>query len=182
MGMIYTYKDLIDKYGSNYQIQKAIKEKKLYKIESGIYSSKENNHYLDIFTHKYPKAIISGDSAYYYHNLTDVIPKKIFMTTDRTSGRFKDKHIIQSFSIDNYFNLGKTSIEFEGININIYDKERMLVELMKNKNSTPYDYYKEIIDNYRKIKEKLDIYKLQEYVNIYPNGEKLMSMIQDEVF
>ena len=61
--MVYTYKDLIDKYGSNYQIQKAVKEKKLYKIESGIYSDKENNHYLDIFTHKYPNAIISGDSV-----------------------------------------------------------------------------------------------------------------------
>ena len=180
--MVYAYKDLIDKYGSNYQIQKAVREKKLYKVESGIYSDKENNHYLDIFIHKYPNAIISGDSAYYYHNLTDVIPKKIFMTTDRKSGRFKDKHIVQSFSIDNYFNLGKTNIEFEGVNINIYDKERMLVELMKNKRTTPYDYYKEIIGNYRKIKDKLDVYKLQEYINIYPSGEKIMSMIQDEVF
>lgn len=182
MEVIYTYKDLIDKYGSNYQIQKAVIEKKIYKVESGIYSDKENNHYLDIFTHKYPNAIISGDSAYYYHNLTDVIPKKIFMTTDRNSGRFKDKHIVQSFSINNYFNLGKESIEFEGVNINIYDKERMLVELMKNKRIISYDYYKDIINNYRKIKDKLDIYKLQGYINIYPNGEKIMSMIQDEVF
>ena len=180
--MIYTYKELIDKYGSNYQIQKAVNEKKIYKIESGIYSDKENNHYLDIFTHKYPNAIISGDSAYYYHNLTDVIPEKIYMTTDRTSGRFQDKSIIQSFSIDNYFNLGKSNLEVEGVKINIYDKERMLVELMKNKNVTPYDYYKEIIDNYRKVKDKLDVYKLQEYVNIYPNGGKIITMIEDEVF
>lgn len=180
--MVYTHKDLINKYGSNYQIQKALKDKKLYKIETGIYSDKENSHYLDIFTHKYPNAIISGDSAYYYHNLTDVIPKKIYMTTDRNSGRFKDKHIAQSFSIDNYFNLGKSTLEFEGININIYNKERMLFELVKNKNNTPYDYYKEIIANYRKIKDKLDIYKLQEYVNVYPNGEKIMTKIQDEVF
>ena len=180
--MIYTYKELIDKYGSNYQIQKALKEKKIYKISPGIYSDKENNHYLEVFTNKYPDAIISGDSAYYYHNLTDVIPKKIFMTTKRTSGRFKDKHIIQSFSIDNYLNLGKSNIEFEGVNISIYDKERMLIELLKNKNDISYDYYKEIIHNYRKIKEKIDIYKLQEYIDVYANGEKIMSMIQDEVF
>ncbi len=180
--MIYTHKELKEKYGSNYQIQKAVKDKLLYKIEPGIYSDKKNNHYLEIFMKKYPNAIISGDSAYYYHNLTDVIPKKIFMTTDRTSGRFKDTYIIQSCSTSNYYKLGKTNIEIEGVTINIYDKERMLVELIKNKNNTPYDYYKEIIDNYRKIKSELDIYKLHEYANVYSNGEKIMTMIQDEVF
>lgn len=180
--MVYTHKELKEKYGSDYQIQKAVKDSNLYKIESGIYSDKQNNHYLDIFVKKYPNAIISGDSAYYYHNLTDVIPKKIFMTTDRTSGRFNDENIIQSYSTSDYFNLGKTNIEFEGVNINIYDKERMLIELVKNKNITPYDYYKEIINNYRNIKSELDVYKLQEYAIVYFNGEKLMSIIQDEVF
>ena len=58
----------------------------------------------------------------------------------------------------------------------------MLIELVKNKNNTPYDYYKEIIDNYRNIKSELDVYKLQEYAFVYSNGEKLMSIIQDEVF
>lgn len=180
--MIYTHKELKEKYGSDYQIQKSVRNGIFYKIESGIYSDKKNNHYLDIFVKKYPNAIISGDSAYYYHNLTDVIPNKIFMTTDRKSGRFNDEHIKQSYSIDIYFNLGKTNIEFEGVKINIYDKERMLVELIRNKNNTSYDYYKEIINNYRKITDQLDVYKLQEYANTYSNGEKIMIMIQDEVF
>ncbi len=76
--MVYTHKELKKKYGSDYQINKAVKEGKLYKIESGIYSDKQNNHYLDIFVKKYPNAIISGDSAYYYHNLTDVIKRNLF--------------------------------------------------------------------------------------------------------
>lgn len=180
--MVYTHKELKAIYGSNYQIQKAVKEGKLYKIEMGIYSNKQHNHYLDIFTKKYPNAIISGESAYYYHNLTDIIPTKIFMTTERTSGRFNDDFIEQSYSVDSYFNLGKTIIEFEGVKINIYDKERMLIELVKNKRNTAYDYYKEIIDNYRKEKDRLDLYKLYEYACVYPNGEKIISIIQDEVF
>ena len=180
--MVYSYKALKERYGSNYKIQKATKEGKLFKIENGIYSDKEKNHYLEIFVTKYPNAIISGDSAYYYHNLTDVIPQKISMTTRRTSGRFNDKHINQSFSIDSLLNLGKTTLDYEGININIYNKERMLLELMKNKNSTSYDYYKEIINNYRRIKEDIDVYTLQEYSNFYKNGSKLMKMIEDEVF
>ena len=180
--MVYTHKELKEIYGSNYQIQKAVKEGILYKLELGVYSDKQQNHYLDIFTKKYPNAVISGESAFYYHNLTDVIPTKIFITTERTSGRFNDKYISQSYSIDNYYNLGKTTIEYEGVKINIYDKERMLIELVKNKKNTSYDYYKEIIESYRKIKNTLDLYKLYEYASTYPNGQKIISMIQDEVF
>ena len=72
--MVYTHKELKSKYGSDYRIKKAVASGMLYKMESGIYSDDENNHYLEVFSKKYPNAIISGDSAYYYHNLTDVIP------------------------------------------------------------------------------------------------------------
>lgn len=180
--MVYTHKELKSKYGSDYRIKKAVASGVLYKMESGIYSDDENNHYLEVFSKKYPNAIISGDSAYYYHNLTDVIPNKIYMTTERTAGRVNDEYILQSFAINTYFNLGKTNIDYEGVNINIYDKERMLIELIKNKNNLSYDYYKEIISNYRKISSCLDIYKLQDYSSVYYNGEKIMNMIQDEVF
>lgn len=48
----------------------------------------------------------------------------------------------------------------ENITINIYDEERMLVELIRRKNTIPFDYYKEIISNYRKKIDKIDIYNL----------------------
>ena len=182
INMVYYYKDLMGSYGSDYQIRKAVNENKLYKLEPGIYSDKEKVHYLELFTRTYPNAIISGDSAYYYHNLTDVIPSKIYMTTSRSSSIFNDDSIVQSYKSDDTFEIGKTNIDFEGVKINIYDRERMLVELVRNKNSTPYDYYKEIINNYRKIKEELSIYKIQEYANIYSNNENIIARIQDEVF
>lgn len=180
--MIYSYKDLKQVYNSNYQIQKAVENEKIYKIEEGIYADRLNNHYLAIFTKKYPNTVISGDSAYYYHNLTDVIPDKLSITTRRTAGRIKDNYIKQSYSIERYYELGKTTIEYEGAEINVYDKERMLIELIKNKNNMPYDYYKEIIKNYRKIIYDLNVYKIQKYLEVYPNGESLFAMIQDEVF
>ena len=66
--------------------------------------------------------------------------------------------------------------------IRIYDKERLLINLVKNKNRIAYDYYKEIIENYRKIRDELDVYKIEEYASVFPNSEKIMEMIQDEVF
>ena len=180
--MLFTHKELIERYKSDYQIQKELREKRLYKIKSGLYSDKMNNHYLEIFQKEYPNTIISGDSAYYYHNLTDVIPSKLHITTKRTSIRLKNNNIHQAYIIDDYYDIGKTVIEYEGINITIYDRERMLIELVKNKKRMPYDYYKEIINNYRIIKDALDLYKLEEYLEVFSNGGKLMNIIQDEVF
>ncbi len=179
--MIYTHKELLNKYKSNYQINKAVKNGELYKIDD-LYSDKKNIHYLEILTKKYPNAIVTSDTAYYYHNLTDVIPRKICIATERNAVRIKDSRIDQSFVIEKYYKLGETKIEYEGVTIKIYSKERLLVNLVKDKNRTAYDYYKEIIGNYRKIRDELDVYKIEEYASVFPNGEKIMEMIQDEVF
>jgi hypothetical protein len=40
--------------------------------------------------------------------------------------------------------------------IRIYDKERLLIELIRLQNRFPYDCYKEIILNYRAIADSLD--------------------------
>ena len=180
--MLYNHSEIKSKYKSTYQIRKALENKEIYKIEKGIYSDVPSVHYLDIIMKKYPYGVFTSYSAYYYHNLTDVIPDKIYLATDRNNRMISSNKIKQIRMKEELYNLGKTEIDYEGIKINIYDKERMLIELIKNKNNTPYDYYKEIINNYRKIKEELDIYKLQEYINVYYNGEKIMTMIQDEVF
>ena len=83
---------------------------------------------------------------------------------------------------DELYNLGKTQIDDEGIKISIYDKERMLVDLARNKNQIGYDLYKEIISNYRKITNSLDTQKIEEYLQYFINGDKIFEIIQDEVF
>ena len=153
--MLYTHKELLNKYKSNYQIEKAVKQQKIFKIEKGIYSTNKNVHYLEVITKKYPNAIITGESAYYYHNLTDVIPDKIYLATKRNAVRIKDKRIKQVLVSDKLFALGKEQLLFEGVHINIYDKEKMLIELIKNKSNISFDYYKEIILNYRNIVDEL---------------------------
>lgn len=180
--MLYSYKEVKNKYKSDYQIKKAIDHNEIYKIEDGIYSDRTNVHYLEVITKKYPNAIISSHSAYYYHNLTDIISPKIYLATVRDSYKISNDRISQSFVVTNLFELGKTKIEYEGIIINIYDKERMLIELVRNKNNMGYDLYKDIIQNYRKISNILDISKIEKYIFNFNNGEKLFSIIQDEVF
>ena len=180
--MLYTHKELLNEYKSNYQIAKAVKEKKIFKIEKGIYSNIKNPHYLDIIMKKYPNAIITGESAYYYHNLTDVIPDKIYLATKRNALRIKDKRIKQIMVTDKLFALGKEQITYEGVTINIYDKEKMLIELIKNKSSIPFDYYKEVILNYRSIIDELKVWKIEEYLEKYSLENHIFDIIKKEVF
>lgn len=180
--MLFTHKELLKKYKSNYQIQKAVREQKIFKIEKGIYADKKNVHYLEVIVKKYPQAIITGESAYYYHNLTDVIPDKIYLATKRNAVRIKDKRIKQILVSDNLFELGKEDLVFEGVSINIYNKEKMLIELVKNKSNVPFDYYKEVILNYRNIVDELQNWKIEQYLENYCSEERILDIIQKEVF
>lgn len=180
--MLYSHSELKNKYKSTYQIRKALKNKEIYKIEKGIYSDVKSVHYLSVISKKYPNSVITSFSAYYYHNLTDIIPNKIYLATDRNSRMIYSDKIKQIRMKDELYNLGKTQIDYEGIKISIYDKERMLVDLARNKNQIGYDLYKEIISNYRKITNSLDTQKIEEYLQYFINGDKIFEIIQDEVF
>ena len=180
--MLYFHKELIKKLKSDYQIQKAVSNKKYYKIEKGLYSDKEFVNPLEIILKKYPNAIFTSDSAYYYYDLTDVIPDYFYLATKRTDSRINDKNVKQIFVPNELFDFGKTQIEIENIIINIYNEERMLVELIRKKNILPFDYYKELITNYRKKSDKLDIYKIQEYISYYKNESALIDTLMREVF
>ena len=44
------------------------------------------------------------------------------------------------------------------------------------------DIYKEIISNYRKITDNLDMYKIEDYLSLYKNDEKISDILMREVF
>lgn len=181
--MIYKYNELIKKriYSSDAQIKKAINTKELFKIDFGLYSNKKINSKLEIIAKKYENYIFNSDSAFFYHGLTDNIPLKYYLAGKRGAQKIKNDDIVQTYMDDKYFEIGDSFIFYNNIKIRIYDKERMLIELVRNKNSISYDMYKEIINNYRDIIDSLNLLKLQNYLSKFNDGEKLLKMIQEEV-
>lgn len=180
--MLYFRNELDKNKYSTYQLNKAINNRELFKVDKGLYSDIEFVNPLEIILKKYPNAVFTSDSAYYYYDLTDVIPDYFYLATKRTDSRINDKNIKQVFIPNDLFEFGKTQIEVENVKINIYDEERMLVELIRKRNIIPFDYYKEIITNYRKIADKLDIYKIGEYISYYKNESSLYDILMREVF
>ncbi len=70
------------------------------------------------------------------------------MATKQKASVIKNKDIVQIFITDELFEIGKTQVEIDGMLFNMYDRERVLIELIRRKKQIPLDYYKEIINIY----------------------------------
>ena len=180
--MLYNHSEIKKIYKSDYQISKAIEDGNLFKLDKGIYSDKEIINPLIIYSKKYPSAIATMDTAFYYYDLTDVIPQKVFFATPSNYRKISNDMIYQIYVPNDILNQGKIEFDINGEKVNMYDKERLLVELIRKRKQIPFDYYKEIISNYRKISDDLDMYKIDEYLSLYKNDVNLSDILMREVF
>lgn len=180
--MIYSNKEILKKYKTRYNLTKAIKNKKVFKLEHGIYADEELVDQMIVISKKHPSAIITMDSAFYYYDLTDIIPNKTYVATNRNSNTIMNKNVVQIWVSKEVLNQGKEIVFVDNEEVNMYNRERLLVELIRKRNQIPFDYYKEIISNYRKIADELDMYKIEEYISLYKNEINLGNAILREVF
>jgi predicted transcriptional regulator of viral defense system len=178
---VMTYSEAKQEYGSQYRVVLAVDNGQLYHLGHGMYAKCPRASDFEIIAKKYPHAIVASDTAYFLHGLTDVIPAKIHLATKRNTTRITAANVIQVFVEQRLFNPGKSHILYDGAEINIYDKERMLIELLRRTKSTPFDYYKELIASYRQIAQDLDFYKLESYINLYKRSTHLLDALQREV-
>ena len=179
--MLFTYGECEAKFGSYYKISKAIQDGELYKIATGVYSDTKQVSELEVISFKYPGAVFTLNSAFYYHGLTDVIPGKYHLATSKDAHKIGDPRVKQVFCRNEKFPIGITAVEYQGVAIRIYDRERMLIELIRYAKSLPFDYYQEIIESYRRTVYSLDIQKLQEHLSVFPKGDTIMEAIELEV-
>ena len=180
--MVLSYSECLESYKSAYQIKKAVGQGDLYQIEKGVYSDEPKVSTLAIIIAKYPKAIITMNTAFYYHGLTDDIPDEYCVATSESSRALRDKRIRQYYVKDEILDIGVTVMKRGDTTFKIYDKERMLIELLRFKNKLPFDYYKEILGNYRNQIYELDIERIEEYASKFPRHKKINSTLDAEVF
>ena len=179
--MLKSRKDCLEQYGSDYFIQQKIDAGELYRLEKGIFA--ENSHVpeLALISWKYPKAVLTMLSAFYHYRLTDVIPDRYDLATDRNAAKIVDPRVRQYFMPPESLMVGVTNAEDRGYSFQIYDRERMLIELLRYKSKLSFDLYKEILLNYRKIIPQLDIQKIQDYALSVPKSNMILNALQTEV-
>ena len=90
VGMIYNYSELLKKK-SRKEIETLVLNKKLYKLETGIYSDTLVGDDLVVYSKKYKSSIVTMESAFYYYDLTDVVPTVTSLATLSNARRLKIK-------------------------------------------------------------------------------------------
>ena len=58
----------------------------------------------------------------------------------------------------------------------------MIIELVRQHQQLPYDYYKEIVRSFRNRIYDIDIEKLQDYIPLFPVSNKIQNLIEKEIF
>ena len=178
--MIYLYTDLRKKNLSDYQIKKLVKENKLYMINKGIYSDNKDYSYLEVIAVKHPNAVFTLETAAYCYGFVKKNKLPYVIATKQKDRKIHDENIKQIFTTDKLYHLGISKITYHGYNILIYDLERLLVDVVRNKVNIDYDTYHEIITSYKKIAKLLHKTKLNNYISYFKDN-RISDRINNEV-
>ena len=179
--MIYNYNDIIKKYKNNYNLNKAIQNNEIMKIENGLYSDLSNYKRIEVIIKKYKSPIFTMKSAFYFLGISDVIPDRYDIASDRHGTKINEPEIKQYFMDNHILNIGKTTIKHSGIELNIYSKERLLIEVVRYKNMIPRDYYKDIINYYRKCLNCINMQTVLDMLENFPKKDMIHKIIMEEV-
>ena len=181
--MLLNTQECLKAYGSYYAINRAVASGRLRKLEIGIYS--DDHEYVpteQIIRKKFPSAVFTIESAFLYHRLSDFVPENYSLATPARTTALADKRVKQYFVPAGTLEIGKMEMETIGGKIMVYDLERMLIELMRYRNKLPYDYYKEVLGNYRANLDRLYPAKLDDYLAAFPKHDALSRYLDQEVF
>lgn len=179
--MLYLYKDLANKGLSDYQIKKNVQDKKLHMVQKGVYSTTENYDYLEYLTKKHPNAIVTLETACVCYSLIKKKSEIYYLSTKQKDRKIRDEKVKQIFMTDTLYNVGANIITYQHYNIKIYDLERLLVEVVRNKVNMDFETYIDIINSYKKIAKLLNKKKLEQYIRLFKD-KRIEERIQKEVF
>lgn len=183
--MIYKYSDLLKKHKSRREVDGLIKKGQYIKISRGIYKNK--NDLLDDYVHlctRYKNITITLQSAAYYYQLTDFVPDKSYVVSLSKGTIIKDQKVSQSFMKDEIFYIGREKVNTDQGYIYIYDKERLLIEIIRLKSKLPYDFYKEVCNSFRDLvkQEKIDLSKIVKYAHqLSTRGDGILKTILEVI-
>ena len=180
--MLKTHKECIKQLGSDLAIGKALIEKKLFRVDRGVYSDSPVVPFIEIVQKRYPDSFIALDSAFFYQGLTDIIPEEVHIATDRRASRITDKRIVQHFVPAKILRVGVTEITYNSGTITTYDLERLSIDAIRMRSKLPYELYKSVILSLRSRSNELYPAKIDDYLDGFPYRESIADTIRKEIF
>ena len=180
-GNYITRKDVDEANISSWFLSDFVKKNKLNKIAPGVYA--DDSFIVDeyfLLQKRFPKFIFSGMSALYLNGLTDKIVTSIEVTAPQGYNPTRnklDRVIIHRISNREIYSLGIVSIKtIYGNDVNVYDAERTICDIVKNRNKYDSETFIKAIKWYVKRINKQ--FKLFNYAKILKVEKELFEIME----
>lgn len=173
MNKVVNYESIFESYGGimrtceltregiSYQtLQKLIEEGTVEKVKYGYYQWQDERAFAEVsvIAALFPKAIICDLSAAMYYGYIDRVPGVWHIAVDNRSARNKFKlefPIIKPHFIDeSRLDIGLSEGTIDGIEVRIYDRERVICDCLRHVKKMDGEMYNTIIQRYIRDKDK----------------------------
>lgn len=160
-----------------------VDKNKINRLSRGVYSlpNELTDEYF-IINSKSKNAVFSNLTALYFNGLSDRIPIKYDVTvkSDYRGSLQKESNINLYYVKKEYINLGLSDFKTNYGNIvRVYDIERSICDIIKNKNKLDLELYNKAIRNYfySKTKDTNKLYDYAKKLNIYEKVRKTFEVL-----
>ena len=160
-----------------------VDKNKINRLSRGVYSlpNELTDEYF-IINSKSKNAVFSNLTALYFNGLSDRIPIKYDVTvkSDYRGSLQKESNINLYYVKKEYINLGLSDLKTNyGNVVRVYDIERSICDIIKNKNKLDLELYNKAIRNYfySKTKDTNKLYDYAKKLNIYEKARKTFEVL-----
>lgn len=156
---------------SKFKFYKYVHDNNLEKVGHGVYLADDSwTDELYLLHQRCPKAVFSHDEAFYYHNLTDREPLVHTLTvySGYNAHRLTADGNCKVYNIKKeLLNVGRITVKSNcGNEIPMYDLERTICDLIRNRNSIEIQEFNSVLKSYVSRKDK-DLNRLMEYAKLF---------------
>lgn len=153
-----TTKEVANKGIPKIYLTQLVREEKLMKVSRGFYmlpDSFEDDYYKIQLSNS--DAIFSLETALYLYGLSNRVPMKYYVSVPSNYGGnlLKNQNVQLLYTKREWLDLGVTEIISPfGLPIKVYDRERTICDIIKNKDKVDPEMFSEAMKQYIKSKEK----------------------------
>lgn len=174
--------DITSKGIHNRYLSRLLKIGKISRIKRGLYEWIENGPKddLEVLFSVLPETILCMHSALFYHDYTDRTPDVWHIAVDKNINKKKLKLNYPPLQIyyvtNNFLKIGVVKGTLNQINVNVYNKERTICDVVRYSSKIDNEILNKAIQNYVNDNRK-NINRLIEYSKIFNISKKIYRLI-----
>ena len=162
-------------------ILKFVRENNLERVGKGIYVTEETwPDMLYVYQLRAPQIIYSGETALYLNSLMDSEYSEVFVSvpTGYNGNRLREKGIIVHQDREGIYGLGVIDVKTQfGNTVKVYDKERCICDLIKNRNKYDVQTFQTAIKGYMRGRDKR-LNRLIKYAEAMKIRDEVMKYVE----